>query len=316
MLLYHLETHDPFFNLAVEEVLLRESKEEYVLLGVNVPSVIIGKHQVAHMETDTKFVSRHGIPVIRRISGGGTVFHDSGNLNFTFIRNCEEGKQVDFRKHTRPVIDFLRSYDIDAAFAGKNDIRVDGLKISGNAEHVLRNRVLHHGTLLFSSSLKMLRGSIRNDKSGYSTRAVNSNPASVMNLCEKLSDIAGIGDLAMAMINYFIHTIPDLEISDISQLYKEKGLSLADSKYRSWEWNFAYGPDYDFRNSFMHDGRLITCSMTISGGIVRKCIIEGSAEMSSVSELLTGCRHMTDDFRNIFSKEKLPFSENEIFNFF
>ena len=119
---------------------LRNSKEEFLILGINAPSVIIGKHQSAHREVNTKFVFENNIPVIRRISGGGTVFHDRGNLNFTFIRQSEAGKQVDFRKYTQPVIDFLSSIGVDAKFEGKNDLRVDGLKISGNAEHVYREQ--------------------------------------------------------------------------------------------------------------------------------------------------------------------------------
>ena len=189
MFLINLETHDPFFNLALEEVLLKSRQEDYLILYINDPSVIIGKHQAAHREVNTKFITENKIPVIRRISGGGTVFHDRGNLNFTFIRQSEEGKQIDFRKYTKPVIDFLVSLGIDARFEGKNDIKVDGLKISGNAEHVYRNRVLHHGTLLFSSSIHMLKNSIRSDKSCYTTRAVDSNPASVMNLNEKIDKI-------------------------------------------------------------------------------------------------------------------------------
>ncbi len=102
MFLINLESHDPFFNLALEEVLLKNSKEEYLILGINDPSVIIGKHQAAHREVNTKFITENQIPVIRRISGGGTVFHDPGNLNFTFIKNSEEGKQVDFRMYTTP----------------------------------------------------------------------------------------------------------------------------------------------------------------------------------------------------------------------
>ena len=106
------------------------------------------------------------------------MFHDNGNLNFTFIRQSETGKQVDFRKYTQPVIDFLNSLGIEAKFEGKNDLKVDGFKISGNAEHIHRNRVLHHGTLLYSTSLEMLRNSLRKDTSCYNTRAVASNPSS------------------------------------------------------------------------------------------------------------------------------------------
>ncbi len=182
MFLINLKTHDPYFNLALEEVFLKCRDSEYLILGINDPSVVIGKHQVAHREVNTKFITRNNIPVIRRISGGGTVFHDGGNLNFTFIRESEEGKQVDFKKYTWPVIHFLNSLGINANLEGKSDIKVDGLKISGNAEHVYRNRVLHHGTLLFSSSINSLRNSIREDKSCYVTRAVNSNPSSVINL--------------------------------------------------------------------------------------------------------------------------------------
>ena len=136
MLCLNLKSTDPFFNLALEEILLKNRKEEYLILGINDPCVVIGKHQVPHREVNTRFVTENNIPVIRRISGGGTVFHDSGNLNFSFIMQSEAGKQVDFRKYTLPVISFLSTLGVDAKFEGKNDLKVDGLKISGNAEHV------------------------------------------------------------------------------------------------------------------------------------------------------------------------------------
>ena len=182
MICINPDTTDPFFNLAIEELLLKSYNEEYLLLYVNSPSVIIGKHQSGHREVNTRFVYENQIPVIRRISGGGTVFHDSGNLNFCFILRSEQGKQVDFRKYTQPVIDFLASIGVNASFEAKNDLKVDGLKISGNAEHIHGDRVLHHGTLLFSTSLDMLRKSIRKDPSNYISRAVVSNPSPVTNL--------------------------------------------------------------------------------------------------------------------------------------
>src|SRR5512137_1221492 len=126
------ESHDPFFNLAAEEYLLHDRKEDFFILSVNDPSVIIGKHQVTHREVNTRFTTSRKIPVIRRISGGGAVYHDRGNLNFAFIRQSEHGKQVDFRYYTQPVIDFLGSLGVAAVFGGKNDLTVDGLKISGN----------------------------------------------------------------------------------------------------------------------------------------------------------------------------------------
>jgi lipoate-protein ligase A len=161
MLCINLPTHDPYFNLATEEYLLRSGKENYFLVSVNDPSVIIGKHQIANAESAVQYVTENNIPVIRRISGGGTVYHDEGNLNFTFIGNSTSGHQIDFKKHTEPIIDFLESKNVNAEFYGKNQINADGIKISGNAEHIYKNRVLHHGTLLYCTSLEKLHNSIK-----------------------------------------------------------------------------------------------------------------------------------------------------------
>lgn len=316
MILINLESHDPYFYLALEEVLLKNRKGDYLILAINDPSVIIGKHQAAHMEVNTKFITESRIPVIRRISGGGTVFHDRGNLNFSFIAQSEEGKQIDFRKYTRPVIDFLVSLGIEAKFEGKSDIKVGGLKISGNAEHIYRNRVLHHGTLLFSTSIEMLKNSIRKDKSCYTSRAVVSNPSSVMNLNEKLKLFRDIDEFREEMMHYFSGSIADLEVSELSRKDTEESVSLADSRYRSWEWNFAYGPEYVFTNSFRLDDTLHSCNLNIRDGVVVKGSIDGSAKMRSVAERLTGCRHMVPDFKDVFEKENINISGEEIFNFF
>jgi lipoate-protein ligase A len=316
MILINLQTHDPFFYLALEEVLLKQTKSDYLILGINDPSVIIGKHQVAHREVNTRFVTENDIPVIRRISGGGTVFHDAGNLNFTFIRQSEEGKQVDFRKYTMPVIDFLISLGTDARLEGKNDIRVDGLKISGNAEHVHHNRVLHHGTLLFSASMESLKQSIRNDKSCYETRAVGSNPSSVINLNEKLSGFRDINDFRNGMIKYFSGIMPGLELHEVSPEHSEAAEALAKTKFRSWDWNFAYGPDYVFKNNFLFENSPHLVTLKVSSGIVMQCAFEGSGKLILIAEKLRGCRHMVPDILSVFEKEKIELPEGEIFNFF
>ena len=311
-----LETHDPYFNLALEEVLLKNRSKEYLILGINDPAVIIGKHQSPHREVNTKFITENEIPVLRRISGGGTVFHDRGNLNFTFIRNSEEGKQVDFLKYTQPVIEFLVSVGINARFEGKNDIKVDGLKVSGNAEHVHRNRVLHHGTLLFSSAIGLLKNSIREDKSCYTTRAVDSNPSSVMNLNEKLLNYSDILEFSKAMMHYFSLNMTDLELCDLSQQDTDEAMSLAETKYRRWEWNFAYGPEYVFNNTFRYDDKPHSCLLHVKNGVVSQCAFEGSNKMVSVAVKFVGCRHMVPDFLNLFEKENITISGQEIFNFF
>lgn len=316
MLCVTLETHDPFFNLALEEVLLRSRKEEFFILSINNPCVVIGKHQVAHREVSTKYVSENNIPVIRRISGGGTVYHDTGNLNFAFIRYGEEGKQVDFRKYIRPVIDFLVSLGINAKFEGKNDIKVDGLKVSGNAEHVHRNRVLHHGTLLFSSSVERLKNSIRKDKSYYITRAVGSNPAEVMNLNEKLPGLRDINEFSSEMMRYFLGNLPGCEPWVITAEDNADAVALAETRYKTWEWNFAYGPAYSFKNIFRIESGIHDCRLSVSEGLVTQCQIEGSEKMLALGNKLTGRRHMYTDFLIAAGEENIDITREEIFNFF
>ena len=186
MLCINLETNDPFFNLALEEHYFRTRTDDFFIVNINSPSIIIGKHQIANEEVNNRFVESRGVPVIRRISGGGTVYHDQGNINFAFISSGEPGAMVNFKKHTSPVTAFLNSLDVDARLEGKNDIRTGGLKISGNAEHVFKNRVLHHGTLLFNSTLTDLRDSLLMTEGRYTSRAVASNRTSVTNLTDLL----------------------------------------------------------------------------------------------------------------------------------
>ncbi|MEI8225591.1 MAG: lipoate--protein ligase [Bacteroidota bacterium] len=311
-----LESTDPFFNLAIEELLLKNSKEEYLILGINNPSVIIGKHQSLHKEVNTKFVIENDIPVIRRISGGGTVFHDKGNLNFTFIRQSEAGRQVDFRKYTLPVIEFLLSQGVEAKFEGKNDIKVGGLKISGNAEYVHRNRVLHHGTLLFSTSLDLLRNSLRKDTSCYTSKAVESNPSSVMNLNEKLNRFRDIYEFRSEMMNYFLKNLSNAVIYKLSSSETDEAESLAATKYKTWEWNYAYGPEYTFNNSFQYNGKNHSCHLFVKDGIIRECSIEGSNQLTSAAKRLIGCRHMVSDILEIFEEENIILSDDEIYKFF
>jgi lipoate-protein ligase A len=311
-----LESHNAFFNLAIEEVLLKNSIQEFLILGINDPTLIIGKHQSAHREVNTKFITENNIPVIRRISGGGTVFHDNGNLNFTFIRQSEEGKQIDFRKHTRPVISFLSTLGIEALFEGKNDLRVNGLKVSGNAEHVHRNRILHHGTLLFSTSLDMLGNSLRKDKSCYSSRAVESNPSSVMNLREELPEVRDIYEFRAAMKDFLMMSIPDMERYELTHKEHNEAESLAESKYKSWEWNWAYGPEYHFSNQFILKEKEVSCRLFVKDGIIRECELSGQTPLVTTGKKLNGCRHMVEDMLDIFRKEKIQLTREEIFNFF
>jgi lipoate---protein ligase len=315
MFCLNLSATDPFFNLALEEYLFRSGTGDYLVLGINTPSVIIGKHQAAHMETDTRYIYRRNIPVIRRISGGGAVFHDPGNLNFSFILNSLQGKQVDFRKYLEPVICFLSGLGIDARFEGKNDLRVGGLKISGNAEHVWRNRVLHHGTILFDSDLDDLSSSLRKDNSYYHTSAVKSNPAKVCNLKALIPALLNAEELKQKMMDFFLQQDNDNHEIFVTDEYKYETGKLAESKYRTWEWNYAYGPAYKIIKSITFRHEQADLSLFVKDGIIRECKIVGQKHLSELAGKLTGVRHMPQNIAETAGSDLL-LSDDELFDFF
>jgi lipoate-protein ligase A len=316
MLSIYSESHDPFFNLALEDYLLQNKKENYLILSINDPCVVIGKHQVVHREVNAQYIEKTKIPVIRRISGGGTVFHDRGNLNFAFIKQSEAGRQVDFRLYTKPVIDFLLSLGVNAVFEGKNDLTVDGLKISGNAEHVFRERVLHHGTLLFNASLDSLRHALRPDSENYSSRAVESNRSSVTNLKERLGNVKDTESFMSLLMNYLLLYMPDNQIHKLIDTEVLAVEELAKSKYKTWEWNYGYGPPYTFNNWFEVEGKAYRFHLTIKDGIIWESNFEGTDEMKAAGKTLIGCRHMFGDLLNKFRNENIKVTEEQVFKFF
>lgn len=306
------ETKSPFFNLALDEFLLKKHNEEFIVLGINSASVVSGKHQCIHKETNTRFITENNIPVLRRISGGGTVFHDEGNLNYTFILNSESGKQVDFPKYTRPVLGFLESLGIKPVMLG-SDIKVNGKKISGNAEHIHRNRVLHHGTLLFDASLSFLGNCMRKDISGYETKAVSSNPSQVMNIRELKPDIKDIYEFRSLMTEYFLGTIPSIKTYEPGSTETGEISDLAGTKYRTWEWNYAYGPEYSLSNSFGYNGRKAGFRMYVREGIIRDIILTGHNDLKAFLGL-KGIKHMPDNLKEFFQSAGM--GEIDVFDFF
>ena len=188
MLCIKSTTQNPAFNLATEEYLLRNKDEECFYLYINGPSIIVGKHQNTLAEINIDYVKAQNIDVIRRLSGGGAVFHDPGNLNFTFIKKGEKDQLVDFRKYTKPILDVLQSLGVKARFEGRNDLTIEGKKFSGNAEHVYKNKILHHGTLLFSSKLPDLSQALKVNPLKYKDKAVKSVRSRVTNISEHLKE--------------------------------------------------------------------------------------------------------------------------------
>jgi len=315
MLIIDSNNTDPWFNLAAEEYLFRNFSGDIFMLYINSRSAIIGKHQNPAEEVNTRCLRENNIPLVRRISGGGTVYHDEGNLNYTYIRNAADGKQVDFSAYTRPLISFLQEQGIDAYAGEKNEIRIDRMKISGNAEHVFKNRVLHHGTILFSANLELMSRCLERPDAVIRSRAVQSNRTSVCNLQDRMPGIAGISELKERLLDHISLTNPDSEHYKFSGSDIENIEKLRQEKFMTWEWNYGWGPEYTFSKKISIGGNPSDIQLKVSKGIISECKFSGPTPWKKVEYLLLGARHNYDDIARILKDNGLSPDGDLIYNF-
>jgi lipoate-protein ligase A len=290
---------DPYFNLAAEEYFLKNFQEDFFMLWRSKPSVVVGKHQNALAEINHEFVRKSQIPVARRLSGGGTVFHDPGNVNFTFIRNVKDISEVNFKVFTVPVVAALKKLGVEAYTTGRNDLLIDGRKISGNAEHVHKNRVLHHGTLLFDSHLEALKGALKVDLTKFEDKAVQSNRSEVTNIANYLSTPISVEEFTDFLFGEICETYPDFKVYQPTALDIAAIEKLAIEKYQTWDWIFGYSPRYRFTNTIETANGAISVNLLVEKGRIAEATFSGEIQEEMAQKLtnaLVGCRH---DFQEV-----------------
>lgn len=229
MLFIQNDNTDPYFNLALEEYLLKEFDEDCFMLWQNEPCVVVGKNQNILNEINEDFIKQNNIKVARRLSGGGAVYHDLGNLNFTFIINDIQNDLRNYSKFTRPIIEVLAKLGVKAELSERNDLTINGLKFSGNAQYKHKNRLLHHGTILFSSDLHNVKTALKSDNH-ISGRWVKSIPSPITNVQEYFKCYLNIDDLKIiiqnhikiSQVNFIDYNLTKADIEKITQLVNEK----------------------------------------------------------------------------------------------
>lgn len=239
------EITDPYYNLALEEYLLKYfplEENELFYLWQNKPSIIVGRNQNVFEEINLREAAKAGIPVIRRISGGGTVYHDLGNLNFTFLAPYSKENLNNYRKFTEPIIKVLRELGIPASFYGKSDIRIGSKKISGNAQSFYLKRMIHHGTLLFASNLEKLNLFLK-AKGNYISKSVRSNPSATVNIKDYVPTDFNISDLYQALMDYIVGSL-EANLIHLSTEDFEVVNKLKTEKYLTWDWNYGESPEF------------------------------------------------------------------------
>ena len=299
-LLIIAETDDVYFNLATEEYLLHNFDQDIVFLYINSDAVVLGKHQNAFNECRITKCRENGVAVARRLSGGGTVYHGDGNINFCFIRNGEAtDKLIDFKKHLKPVQAFLHSKGLPSEYSGRNDLLLHEKKISGNAEHVYKrkNRVIHHGTLLFNADLGRLNESIALKKRvDFKTHAVQSVRSVVANIQDYLVQPETMDsfyeDLGQFLGDYFLATEYRLSAIDHRNIN-----DLVQEKFGTWDWNFGYSPS--FTVTLSHDNGN-TSDLHVKKGLIKNI----SGFLESAPELI-GMPYKPESFEGLASPEEI-----------
>jgi len=314
------QSNDPSFNLATEEFLLRNSEEEIHFFYINNPSVIIGKHQNALAEINLAFLEENNIPLFRRQSGGGTVYHDLGNINFCFIRKGEQGDLVNFTRATQPIVQVLNQWNIPARTGQRNDLLVNFKKISGNACHVFKRRVMHHGTLLYSSDLQRLNTSLKTDPAKFKDRAVKSIRSEVMNISELYGKEKSAEEFMHSLVKSIISNNNEIVNSNLSQKEIDGILKLQKDKYSTNEWNYSYGPSYEFRKRTIVENWVYNVQMKVEKGRVLSLSINSNNPdkklINSVIESTLGLFHQKETIIEALLKSHSEMQSKELIDLF
>lgn len=292
---YYLETGstDPAYNLAFEEFVLKNRTHgDWLILWQNHNAVIIGRNQNALEEINRDFVTRHGIKVIRRNTGGGAVYHDLGNLNYSFITDDEESSASRF---TQPVVDALKKLGLDAESSGRNDILVSGKKVSGTAQFRHNGRILHHGTLLFDSDASMISGSLNPDPTKFQSKSVKSVRSRVGNIRENLAVDMTLNEFWNFLKSTLAQSIlpTALSMDELKQI-----AALKAEKYDTWQWNYGSSPKYDTVLRRRFSGGLLEIHLCVKRGIMESVQIFGdflaTTALDDLIAALTGCSYQKD----------------------
>lgn len=265
-----------YHNIGSEEYFMSNFEEDIFYLYINSPCIVIGKNQNAYAEINRTYVEENQVQVVRRRSGGGAVYHDHGNLNFGFIvKNDNKDFDTVFREFTAPILEVLNDFGVPAEFAGRNDLVVEGKKISGNAQFRTTDKILQHGTLLFDSDLTAISNALNASPLKFEDKSIKSVRSRVTNIKEHLSTELSIEDLAESIVQKVRQKFGDSEIYDLSQNDRNAIRQLAENKYSTWDWVYGNSPKFRYNNIFKFQNGTVEIGLNAEAGIIQEANIYG-----------------------------------------
>ncbi len=297
-------THDntnPYFNLASEEYLLKQTKGFYIYLWVNAPAVIVGVNQNALEEVNLNFTQENDIKVVRRLTGGGAVYHDLNNLCYTVIAPYSEGENF-YKKFTAPVIEYLKELGLNAEFSGRNDILIDGKKISGNAQTVFGDRVMIHGTLLFDSNLSVLSKALNPNKLKLQSKGIKSVRSRVTTIKGELNNDMSLAEFRQGLTNKFLLFSKPYEFSNYDKNQIEL---LVKNKYSLNQWNIGYSPKGSIAFEQKFEFGVFNFTFDVIDGKIQNALISGDffekKPINEFTERLNGIEFTIQQTNKAFS---------------
>ncbi|AQP54274.1 lipoate--protein ligase [Vagococcus penaei] len=294
---------DPRINLAIETYLVQEMPvdEPILLFYINEPSIIIGRNQNTIEEINTEYVEKQGIHVVRRLSGGGAVYHDEGNLNFSFIMPDDGESFRNFGKVTQPIIDALHDMGVDGAeLKGRNDLVIDDKKFSGNAMYATNGRMFAHGTLMFDSDINEVVNALKVRKDKIESKGIKSIRSRVTNIRPYLADAhqnMSTEDFREEILLKIFNTtdMNDVNVYKLTEHDWERINAISDKLYRNWDWNYGKSPEFDLVRRKRFPIGSIEAKMNVSQGLIQEIRIFGDffgmGEIADIEMILTGIRY-------------------------
>lgn len=300
------------YNMAMEEYIINSMPmDDYLTFYIHDPAIIIGQHQNTIEEINQDYVNEKGIQVQRRLSGGGAVYHDHGNLNFSFIVKGTVENVNDFDVLTRPVVKTLEKMGIKAELSGRNDLLIDGKKFSGNAQFFSKGKLLQHGTILFNSEMSELGKALKVKELKIESKGIKSVRSRVTNIMDYLEDKSFTIDQFKELLIKTIGEIYPLEEYTLTEEDLKNIQELVDTKFSTWEWNYGKSPKFNVTKTEKFPFGIVDAKINVLKGVISEIRIFGDffvrQEIGVLEKALTGVKYTKEDV--LKALESLPVSE-------